>query len=459
MNNNANPNMIQNQNENITPEQNVSTNTNQNTTISEQINLNENQTQNKNTKTIIIVSVAMILLVVLIFICFKIFGKEKTFEVIFEDGYGKILETQTVKEKEKVKKPTDPTKEGYIFVEWTNQNKTYDFNLEVISDMTLKATWEKTDKKTEKYTVKFDSDEGTTISNQIIAKGKKATKPKEPKKEGYVFKGWYLEEEEYDFEKEVTKNITLKAKWEKEQPTEQENNSNNENNQPQEEIPIVKPISDYTITFNTDGGSEIASQTIKKGQTVTKPENPTKKGYIFKGWYLDTNEYNFSQKVTKNITLVAKWEKNETKPVAKYTITFNTDGGSAISSQTVEEGKTAIQPSNPTKEGYNFAGWTLNGNTYDFSSSVTGNIILIAKWTQKTYSVVANKVDQLSTGRTLSAYEDGNLISVQEFKYSDGSSICYGSSPNVDYYALAGETTIKIVLSNGTIVTASLTIN
>lgn len=67
---------------------------------------------------------------------------------------------------------------------------------------------------------------------------------------------------------------------------------------------------DFNVTFDSDGGSNVKSQTVEKGETVTKPENPTKEGFSFSGWYLEDKEYDFDKEVTKNITLTAKWEEN-----------------------------------------------------------------------------------------------------------------------------------------------------
>ena len=66
-----------------------------------------------------------------------------------------------------------------------------------------------------KYTVTFDSTMGTSVKTQEVTKNKQAQEPEEPIMKGYIFKGWYLDDEKYDFSKRVTKDITLTAKWEK----------------------------------------------------------------------------------------------------------------------------------------------------------------------------------------------------------------------------------------------------
>lgn len=135
----------------------------------------------------------------------------------------------------------------------------------------------------------------------------------------------------------------------------------------------------YTVTFDTDGGSLVNSIEVAKGDIVTKPSNPTKTGYTFEGWYLGEIKYDFSEKVTKNITLKAKWiEDTEKKSI--YTVTFDSDGGSVVANQTVENGEKATEPVNPTKEGYTFKGWYLGETKYDFNTEVINNLKLVAKW-------------------------------------------------------------------------------
>ena len=135
-------------------------------------------------------------------------------------------------------------------------------------------------------------------------------------REGYTFKGW---------DKEIPKtmpaeNITVKAQWE---------------------------INQYTITFDTNGGSEIAPITQDYGTEITAPDNPTRKGYTFKGWDKEIPE----TMPAENITVKAQWEINQ------YTITFDTNGGSEIAPITQDYGTEITAPDKPTRKGYTFKGW------------------------------------------------------------------------------------------------------
>ncbi len=132
----------------------------------------------------------------------------------------------------------------------------------------------------------------------------------------------------------------------------------------------------YSVTFNSDGGSAVDTQTVEEGEAVSEPAAPTKGGYTFAGWTLNGEAYDFTAVVSGNIELVAVWTEN----VVTYTVTFDSDGGSAVEAQTIEADEVATEPTAPTKADYKFGGWFLDGVAYDFSTPVTGNITLTAKW-------------------------------------------------------------------------------
>ena len=103
----------------------------------------------------------------------------------------------------------------------------------------------------------------------------------------------------------------------------------------------------YTITFDTNGGSEIAPITQDYGTEITAPDNPTRKGYTFKGWDKEIPE----AMPAENMTVKAQWEINQ------YTIAFDTNGGSEIAPITQDYGTEITAPDNPTRKGYTFKGW------------------------------------------------------------------------------------------------------
>lgn len=145
---------------------------------------------------------------------------------------------------------------------------------------------------------------------------------------------------------------------------------------------LVNNNKSYEVVFDSNGGSIVETQKVKKSETAVKPNDPTMDSYKFDNWYLDDKVFDFSTPIEKNITLKAKWIKDAGSEVKiqKYTITFNSDGGSSISSLEVDENGLVKRPNDPTRDGYKFVGWLLNGKDYDFNTPVSGNLTLTAKW-------------------------------------------------------------------------------
>ena len=203
--------------------------------------------------------------------------------------------------------PDKPTRKGYTFKGWDKEIP----ETMPAENITVKAQWE-----INQYTIAFDTNGGSEIAPITQDYGTEITAPDNPTRKGYTFKGW---------DKEIPKtmpaeNMTVKAQWE---------------------------INQYTITFDTNGGSEIAPITQDYGTAITVPNNPTRKGYTFKGWDKEIPE----TMPAENITVKAKWKINQ------YTITFDTNGGSEIAPITQDYGTEITAPDNPTRKGYTFKGW------------------------------------------------------------------------------------------------------
>ena len=199
------------------------------------------------------------------------------------------------------------TREGYTFKGWDKEIP----ETMPADNITVKAQWE-----INQYTITFDTNGGSEIAPITQDYGTEITAPDNPTRKGYTFKGW---------DKEIpetmpAENITVKAQWE---------------------------VNQYTITFDTNGGSEIAPITQDYGTEITAPDNPTRKGYTFKGWDKEIPE----TMPAENITVKAQWEINQ------YTIAFDTNGGSEIAPITQDYGTEITAPDNPTRKGYTFKGW------------------------------------------------------------------------------------------------------
>lgn len=188
-----------------------------------------------------------------------------------------------------VGQPKDPVREGYEFTGWLLDGEPYDFNSPVTKDLTLTAGWKAVTPKPETHTVTFDTGEGSPTPTQTVESGKTVTTPKDPTRQGYEFAGWTLDGEPYDFGTPVTRDLTLKAMWEK-------------TDEPATAI--------HTIRFTT-GNSPDTTITVKDGQTVPRPKDPTRDGWKFTGWYAADADtpYDFTRPVITDLTLTARWEK------------------------------------------------------------------------------------------------------------------------------------------------------
>ena len=179
------------------------------------------------------------------------------------------------------------TRAGYTQVGWSTVDggeKVYGFEDVYTQNeaLTLYPVW-----NTNKYTITFDTNGGSEIAPITQDYGTEITAPDNPTRKGYTFKGW---------DKEIPKtmpaeNITVKAQWK---------------------------INQYTITFDTNGGSEIAPITQDYGTEITAPDNPTRKGYTFKGWDKEIPE----TMPAENITITARWRDTE-KPTGEIIIGTN----------------------------------------------------------------------------------------------------------------------------------------
>ncbi|MDY5948826.1 MAG: InlB B-repeat-containing protein [Oscillospiraceae bacterium] len=232
--------------------------------------------------------------------------------------------------------PENPTKTGYTFAGWSPAVPA----TMPAGDMTVTAQW-----TINEYTITFDTDGGSTVNPIAQDYGTAITAPEDPTKTGYTFAGW---------DKEIpatmpAENVTITAKW---------------------------TINQYTITFNTDGGSEIAPITQNYATDVTAPANPTKTGYTFAGWTPEVP----ATMPAENVTVKAQWTINE------YTITFDTDGGSEVAPITQNYATDVTAPANPTKTGYTFAGWTPEVP----ATMPAENVTVKAQWTINQYTITFN---------------------------------------------------------------------
>lgn len=141
-------------------------------------------------------------------------------------------------------------------------------------------------------------------------------------------------------------------------------------------------IGAYTVTFQSEGGSEVASQ-IRANTPAAQPDNPTKEGHTFIGWYNGEEKWNFADAVTEALTLTAKWTAN------RYTITFKPENGGQDIVIKQDYGTAITAPANPTKTGYTFAGWDKTIP----STMPAGDMTITARWTENRVIVIIRPDD------------------------------------------------------------------
>ena len=231
--------------------------------------------------------------------------------------------------------PTDVTRTGYTFKGWYDNESLTGSPVTAIggTETGNKEYWAKWE--INQYTITVKPENGKADITITQDYGTPITAPADPTREGYTFIGWDREIPETM----PAENMTVTAQWE---------------------------IDRYTITFDTAGGSEIAPITQDYGTHITAPADPTREGYTFIGWDREIPE----TMPAENMTVTAQWE------IDRYTITFDTAGGSEIAPITQDYGTHITAPADPTREGYTFIGWDMEIPT----TMPAENITLKAKW-------------------------------------------------------------------------------
>jgi len=203
-------------------------------------------------------------------------------------------------------------------------------------------------------------------------------------------------------------------------------------------------INAYTISFNSNGGSNVDSLTVDFNSTLTEPTTPTKEEYSFLGWFSDINlttPYTFTTMPAENITLYAKWSIN------KYTVTYD---GTSIDPQVVDYNTIIPTPNEPIRDYYSFGGWYIDSEyttEFDFDNPITKDITIYAKWifiptTDLTYLLLADEQSYKVT-----AYEGTNTV-IRIPKYYNGLPVT-----EIGNFAFANLPIENLVFEDGSLVT------
>ena len=217
--------------------------------------------------------------------------------------------------------------------------------------------------KEKTYTVTFDTAGGTQIDPIVIKEGESLKEIEEPKKEGYLFVNWLKYGIEYNLDKPINEDLTLQANW-VEEPT----------------IPNT-----YMVTLVIDDKTE--KTVVKENDVIKEPTIPKKDNYRILGWYLGNEKYDFNNKITKDITLTAKYELNI------VTVTYDLNGGVGLALEIIPKNTTIKIPETPQRPGYRFLKWTLNDKDFSFTTKVTKDITLKAIWELIEYVTITFDTD------------------------------------------------------------------
>ncbi|MBS1416541.1 MAG: leucine-rich repeat protein [Clostridia bacterium] len=280
------------------------------------------------------------------------------------------------------------------------------------------------------YTVTFDSNGGSAVGRVEVKNNETLEAPAAPTRNGYTFEKWLKPDgTEFKFGTDtITGNITLTASWR---------------------------INTYTVTFDTNGGSQVASQSINYNGNVSRPQEPTKAGQVFVGWYEDSGfltPFNFSEKkIVQNTTIYARFVD---KIDEIFTVAFS-GTETAIAPRTTNEGGVLTDLPQPQESGKEFAGWWMSDfeDAEKLTSEYTGqvlkqNITLYAVWRsdRPLASVNENGVTWESMGVNVSyrveitapdLTKETRTVGTTEYEYD------FGSKP-------AGEYVITVTYNNKT---------
>ncbi|HZK39557.1 MAG TPA: InlB B-repeat-containing protein, partial [Clostridia bacterium] len=298
----------------------------------------------------------------------------RVYTLNFESNGGTQINSVTQNYQTPIVKPTNPVKGSEVFSGWYSdaectQLVSWPYSMPYQGG-TIYAGWTQAP-----VTITFNANNGTPVPAVVTAPGAKLQKPEDPTRNFFRFAGWYRD---ISFTQPVTwpftvptNAITLYAKW---------------------------TYTRYTITFNPNGGTTVASITAQgPGAQVYPPNNPAKGAHTFEGWYYDNNTFADPVEwpitmVNDGFTLYAKWQPRSVK------ITFDSDGGSAVDPLIEFVGFDINPPTPPRRFGFVFSGWMLNNNPFQFTTMPpVDNFTLKASWTA---SVRASQV-MLETYKTV----------------------------------------------------------
>jgi len=256
-----------------------------------------------------------------------------------------------------VGKPADPILETFVFKGWFNGADEWIFTDNVTSNMILTAEW--SHDLTDWWVVTFDPDNGDPTWDSYILKSPPGpvARPLNPVKATYTFNGWFNGATAWDFGHDITSDLTLTVNW------------------------AYDPAYWYKVIFDPNNGESTKDVYVLRSPEgpVPKPADPILETFVFEGWFNGADEWIFTDNVTSNMILTAKWSEDT---AFWWIVTFDPDNGEPTWDSYILKSPPgpAARPLNPVKADYLFDGWYNGGTEWIFTDNVTSNLTLTAEW-------------------------------------------------------------------------------
>ena len=231
----------------------------------------------------------------------KVLYEINTYTIRFVDWNDQELKSETVEYGKSATAPADPSREGYTFTGWDKEFTN------IQSDLIIRAQY-----AANTFTVRFVDWNDQELKSETVEYGKSATAPVDPSREGYTFTGW---DKEFT---NIQSDLTVKAQY---------------------------AIQTFVVKFVDWDDKELKSDTVEYGKSAIAPADPSREGYNFKGW-----DKEFTN-VQSDLTVKARYT------IQTFTVKFVDWDDKELKSETVEYGKSATAPTDPSREGYTFKGW------------------------------------------------------------------------------------------------------
>ena len=343
------------------------------------------------------------------------------YDLYFHLGHGLTIDGSQYDFEQTVDPLPTPELEGYTFLGWyvdESMTQPYAFERMPSRQVDVYAKW-----AINTYTLNFSTDGGDVIPSKPVTYQEAIVLPNDPVKQGYTFNGWFTDENlstSYQPQTMPSRDLTLFAKW---------------------------TINQYQIQFNFNNDSSIATSTFTYQEVMPAFTTPVKEGHTFMGWFLDANlsePFALETMPAQDIQLYAKWAINA------YALSYVSDHlNQAILSTTVVYGQPPLLPIPPTREGYNFLGWSVDGVLVSEGWTMPSkDVVLTAVWEGLSSQAVLITPDHTTIITTTSGVAIGELpsLAIKPGYVFLGWSLAMGDASQIidETYVVTNGLTIKL---------------